>query len=830
MSEMKLRDIMRHEVCCVAPDCTLGHAAQQMAQAKISSLLVLENDRPVGILTEHDLVRLLHNHTDTAVLIAAVMSQPVLTASENMTFEAAYTWIMRQHIRHLVVVDAQQKVVGIASENDFRRHLGFDVLRQLDSLDSVMDKELPLLPPDAPLHEALDIMLRDHLPYVIVAEAHRPLGILTERDMPQLLLQNIAAPTLRQVMRSPVPTASVHQSVATLAAQMQAEGTYYLAVLDAAERIMGVVTLHHLLERITQTLLTEQSRAHQASLEHTIHQTTNRLNTIIEAAHLGFWELDLQTGNIFYSDNLRELTGQTAAQVPQNLQAWMARIHKDDLANVMLEFNTALYADHLFDVEYRIPHPLGHWIWLQVRGKVVQHDAAGNATFAVGTAMDITQRKTLEKQSDNERYVLEQLAKNPSLPIFLNELALSYETLFPGMLCSILLLDDSGKYLRHGAAPSLPTAYSHAIDGAEIGAMAGSCGTAAYTGKLVVVSDIRRDPLWQDYRALAAMHGLAACWSIPIHATHGRILGTFALYYHVPRTPQAIELAAMKRAAHFAALAIEREYAEQTLRKSEASLRTLVQTLPDLIWLKDLAGVYLTCNPMFERFVGKTEANIIGKTDYDLVDKTLADFFRQNDQIALQRKQPTINEEWITFADDGHRALLQTIKTPMYDGADKLIGVLGIAHDITRERETQDSLLRSKENLKRAQAVAETGSWTIDIPTGEIIWSNETYRIFGVSKKQHIDLQLFFSYIHPEDQAFVGQAWQAALLGADYDVEHRIIVNGQIRRVRERAQIETDSTGKPLTGIGTVQDITERHKTKERMLMLGGFNLEVQLL
>ena len=127
----------------------------------------------------------------------------------------------------------------------------------------------------------------------------------------------------------------------------------------------------------------------------------------------------------------------------------------------------------------------------------------------------------------------------------------------------------------------------------------------------------------------------------------------------------------------------ERKRAEVALRSSEARLHTLVRTIPDLIWLKDTEGVYLSCNPMFERFFGAKEPDIVGKTDYDFVGRELADFFREHDRRAMAAGKPTSNEEWITFADDGHRALLDTTKTPVHDARGTLIGVLGIGHDIT---------------------------------------------------------------------------------------------------------------------------------------------------
>ncbi len=128
---------------------------------------------------------------------------------------------------------------------------------------------------------------------------------------------------------------------------------------------------------------------------------------------------------------------------------------------------------------------------------------------------------------------------------------------------------------------------------------------------------------------------------------------------------------------------VEQLHALQLLANERHRLRTLILTIPDLVWLKDPDGVYLACNRTFERFFGAREADIIGKTDYDFVAAELADFFRQKDREALAADESRANEEWITFADDGHRALLQTLKTPMRDAEGHLVGVLGIGRDIT---------------------------------------------------------------------------------------------------------------------------------------------------
>jgi PAS domain S-box-containing protein len=141
-------------------------------------------------------------------------------------------------------------------------------------------------------------------------------------------------------------------------------------------------------------------------------------------------------------------------------------------------------------------------------------------------------------------------------------------------------------------------------------------------------------------------------------------------------------------------------HAEEALRTSEARLETLVKTIPDLVWLKDKDGVFLTCNTMFERFFGAPSADIIGKTDYDFVDRGLADFFRENDLKAMAAGKPTSNEEWVTFADDGHRVLLETTKTPMIDSTGVLVGVLGVGRDITERKRAEDALKESEAYIK----------------------------------------------------------------------------------------------------------------------------------
>lgn len=143
--------------------------------------------------------------------------------------------------------------------------------------------------------------------------------------------------------------------------------------------------------------------------------------------------------------------------------------------------------------------------------------------------------------------------------------------------------------------------------------------------------------------------------------------------------------------------------------ESEARFRVLVDTIPDLVWLKDADGVYLSCNRMFSRFFGAPESEIVGKTDRDFVDADLAEFFRENDRKAMAHGGPLVNEEWVVFADSGERVLLETIKTPMSAPDGRLVGVLGIGRDVTRRHKAEEERRRLDERMGSVQKLEALG-------------------------------------------------------------------------------------------------------------------------
>jgi PAS domain S-box-containing protein len=196
----------------------------------------------------------------------------------------------------------------------------------------------------------------------------------------------------------------------------------------------------------------------------------------------------------------------------------------------------------------------------------------------VGLAVEDVTAATVERRLQlAEHRALEMVARGAPLKETLTAIVEAIEEHSPPVLGSVLLLDSDGLHVRDAAGPGLPDAYRRAIDGIAVGPKVGSCGTAVYEKRTVIVSDIHTDPLWDDFRDLALTHGLRACWSVPIFATDHRVLGTFGMYYRGPRAPDEQGLAIMERAARLAGIAIERKQLEEQLRDLSGHIESALE-------------------------------------------------------------------------------------------------------------------------------------------------------------------------------------------------------------------------------------------------------------
>ena len=211
-------------------------------------------------------------------------------------------------------------------------------------------------------------------------------------------------------------------------------------------------------------------------------------------------------------------------------------------------------------------------VWIRVNGRPLR-DVAGELAGGVIVCRDISDSKKEDAFRAGQSRVLEMIARGATLGDVLASLVTLIEAQSDDMLCSVVELSEDGEHIRHGAAPSLPEVYVQAVNGAPIGPKNGSCGTAMYLGKQVIVTDMLTDPLWEDYVELAKLSGLRACWSTPILSGAGKVIGSFAMYYRQPKTPSGTEARLTEVATHIAGIAIEHQRAENELRAREEQLR-----------------------------------------------------------------------------------------------------------------------------------------------------------------------------------------------------------------------------------------------------------------
>lgn len=257
------------------------------------------------------------------------------------------------------------------------------------------------------------------------------------------------------------------------------------------------------------------------------------------------------------------------------------------------------------------------------------------------------------------------------------------------------------------------------------------------------------------------------------------------------------------------------------LLAAQSQLRSTFEAIPDLLFIKDADGTYIDCNPAFERLYGTTRANIVGKIPEDFVSAEQAAAFREHDRKAIAAGKPSSNEEWLTSASDGHRALFETIKTPMRDAQGGLIGLAAISRDITAARSTQEALRLSEQRLQQAVCLAFVGIFDHDHVRGTLHWSAEHREFYGVGAAETMTLAGALARLFPADRdrvrAAIARGHDPAGDG-QFHGEYRIIrPNGEMRVLETRSLTLFGGEGRarrPLRTIGAALDVTETKRAE----------------
>ncbi len=528
-----------------------------------------------------------------------------------------------------------------------------------------------------------------------------------------------------------------------------------------------------------QCLITMIDISVRKQSENKLIESYSRFELAMQAADMAWWELDLTTGYVVFDKRKAEMLGYSSGKF-KHYNDFMALVHPDDYESTMNSMRKHLNGSlDKYETEYRILTQSGEYKWYYDIGSVVKKDDNGKPLIVTGLVLDISLRKQTEK----------------SLIVSENR----YRKLFETAKDGILMLDAKTGIIKD-VNPLLVEMLG--IPSVQL------------IGKNISVAGFLRDQSGHQIQLSALQQNESIPYDdFKLETAHGQsIIVEFISNSYLEDKKKVIQY-------NFRDIT-KRKQAEIALKQSENHLRTLLQTIPDLIWLKDTNGVYLTCNKMFERFFGATENEIVGKTDYDFVNPELASFFRENDCNAMAAGRPTSNEEWITFADDGHPAYLETIKSPVYDSIGNIVGVLGIGRDITDRKQSEEKLLASEQRFRAIFDQSPIAMALIDFQGYPIVANLSLSKMIGYNSNELSEMK-FTEFTYPDDIKKDMHLFTDLIDGKipSYNLEKRYIhKSGNIVWANLFITALRDKNDKIQEIIGMVEDITERKKTEAEML------------
>jgi len=251
------------------------------------------------------------------------------------------------------------------------------------------------------------------------------------------------------------------------------------------------------------------------------------------------------------------------------------------------------------------------------------------------------------------------------------------------------------------------------------------------------------------------------------------------------------------------------------IKQSEERYQTLVESLNEGIGRVDENEIFTLVNQAAADMFGYSKDEMIGKNLRELVSPESYDQIIQ--QTAKRKEGASSKYELKIEREEGIHRLIAVSATPMNSEKGAFLGTFGIFHDITERKRAENIIEQQQYYLEKAQEMGNIGTWELDLLDNQLTWTDENYRIFGVSLGTPMTHEIFLGQIHEDDRDYVNDEWAKALAGTPYDIEHRLVVDGKIKWVREKAIVEFDMDGKAVSGIGFTQDITERKRAEEEL-------------
>ncbi|HVF18015.1 MAG TPA: PAS domain S-box protein, partial [Steroidobacteraceae bacterium] len=438
-----------------------------------------------------------------------------------------------------------------------------------------------------------------------------------------------------------------------------------------------------------------------------------------------------------------------------------------------------------------------------------------------GSIADITERKRTEWLTSGERRVFERLAANVDLRITLEAITDVVERVAPDCICAIRLLDEQGMRLQLCAGPRMPIEYVRMMDGVAVAARNGSCAAAVYLQRQVIVADLARDALWENVRPAALAADLRSCWSTLLHASDGRILGTIALYFRSPRSPQRRDFDLMARMSQLAGIAVERRLAEAALKASELRYRRLFDNVMEGVYSSTCEGRFVSVNPALARMVG------LHSPDELLSLPTETIYFNPHDRAAiiakLEAHGEVRNAEFQLRRVDGSTLTVIESARAVRDENGLVVGYEGTISDITERKRAETAVFEEKEKAQVTLQSIGDAVITTDAegrieylnPVAEDLTGWATREVYGKA------LSDVFSILNEATREPVENPVSRALREGHVIAvaDHAVLLNrrGQEIAIQDSAAPIRDRTGKIIGAVMVFHDVSKERRLRRAL-------------
>ncbi len=484
-------------------------------------------------------------------------------------------------------------------------------------------------------------------------------------------------------------------------------------------------------------------------------ESEKRLAYALDATGEGVWDWNIPAQIVQHNTQWCRMMGLDDSKTQHSMQFFSSLLFEEDKAGVIRAIEDCLNGKQEYVSEHRMMRPDGSLIWVEDRGRVVERDDAGKPVRMVGSVRDIGERRAMNEKLQAYNEHLEELVSERTEQL---EQARNEAERLAGVTAQYL--DERSKAL------SLVEATLEATDnGIMVVDLQGEIRSANHrfnamwnippellatrnAEKLLAhILDQLINPEYFLNKVKLLFSKPAGTSRDTLHLRDGRV---FARFSH----PQRIGDEIVGRVWSFLDITDQHQAEQRVLQLSEAiskeleqaefqrgQLHALLSSIPELVWMKDLNGVFLTCNPAFCELLGAPPSEVLGRTDRDFFPEEMSAQFRADDRAAAESDGPLIYEEWVTYRSDGHRVLLETIKTAVRGRDGKLIGVLGAARDVTKTRQLLDELQTARVQAQQSEqakgAFLANMSHEIRTPMNAIIGMADLCLATPLNDRQH---------------------------------------------------------------------------------------------